>query len=78
MAAGGFAMRFEQVMFYLGPIVQVLYWTVISVCAVAAVRLLKRWVDHATSRGEAAASTEVRASTEGPIEPEIDIEPFVE
>ncbi len=72
MAAGGFAMRFEQVMFYLGPIVQVLYWTVISVCAVAAVRLLKRWVDHATS-GEGAA-----ASGETPGEPEVDIEPFVE
>jgi len=72
MAAGGFAMRFEQVMFYVGPIVQVLYWTVISVCAVAAVRLLKRWVDHATSGGTAGERREA------PGEPKIDIEPFVE
>lgn len=73
MVTGGFAMQFDQVMFYVGPIAQVLYWAIVSACAVAAVRLLKRWVDHVTNmRGAAAVDSEAQG------EPEVDIEPFVE
>ncbi len=43
-AQSEFAFRFQEFLFYAGPIVQLLYWIALSVSAIVAVVLLKRWV----------------------------------
>lgn len=47
-AQSGFAVAFQEFIYYAGPIVQILYWVVLAVAAIYAVVLLKRLVDHKT------------------------------
>lgn len=72
MATNGFAEGFQKFVYYAGPIVQMLYWIVVAAAAVWAVLLLKRWVDHVTSRGQEAGVGQTAD------EPTVDVEPFVE
>ncbi len=66
---------FEQVIYYVGPIVQLLFWVVMAVCALWAVLLFKRYVDHVT--GGRTDGEKPAVSVDAAQEP-IDIEPFVE
>ena len=61
-AQSEFAYRFQEFVFYAGPIVQILYWVTLAVAAVVAVVLLKRWVDFQTGAATSAAEEDVRSS----------------
>ena len=74
-AQSEFAVRFQEFVFYAGPIVQILYWLVVAVAAVAAVALLKRWVDHQTGAARPAADD---AAVPAERAPAINVDEFVE
>jgi len=75
---------FEQFVYYAGPIVQLLYWSVLIVASLWAVILFKRWVDFQTG-----AKAESSAATLGGVLPpsgapeaspstQVDVDRFVE
>lgn len=75
-APAGFEAQFQNFVYYAGPIIQLLFWTVMIVAAIWAVLLFKRWVDFNTKNADAAvipAPPEEKAKRE-PIQ----IEEFVE
>jgi len=70
-----FAYRFQELIFYAGPIVQLLYWIVLSISAIVAVVLLKRWVAFQTGATGPAAEDSAHAS-EG--QAPVNVDGFVE
>ncbi len=69
-----FELAFQEFVFYAGPIVQLLYWIVMIVAVLWAVKLLKRWVDFRTSDVSARSDAQAKSEPEEPIS----IEEFVE
>ncbi len=74
-AQSEFAYRFQEFLFYAGPIVQILYWITLAVAAIAAVVLLKRWIDFLTGAAVSAAEEGAR-SPERPAP--VNVDEFVE
>ena len=73
-APGGFEAQFQQVVFYAGPVIQLVYWLVMIVAALWAVSLFKKWVDFQVGDSDADASADTAESADEPIK----VEEFVE
>jgi len=72
--AGGFEAQFQEIIFYVGPVLQLVYWLAMIVAAIWAVTLFKKWVEFQIGDSGADASDESTKSADGSIK----VEEFVE
>ena len=73
-SAGGFEAQFQEIIFYIGPVLQLVYWLAMIVAAIWAVMLFKKWVEFQIGDSGADASGKSTKSADDSIK----VEEFVE